>query len=83
LLRHKFLCHKIPKQGCIFFNLKSIEDYYEEDDDEDVLAPALFRGGGMTHDKGEVRLELATAMKRSVMSYHDGGVPAPEQKDNT
>jgi len=38
-LRHKFLYHKIPKQGCHFFNPKSIEDYYEEDDDEDIVAP--------------------------------------------
>jgi hypothetical protein len=29
-LRHKFLYHKIPKQVCIFFNIKSIEDYYKE-----------------------------------------------------
>jgi hypothetical protein len=26
----KFLYHKIPKQGCHFFNLKSVEDYYKE-----------------------------------------------------
>jgi hypothetical protein len=29
-LRHKFLYHKISKQVCIFFNIKSIEDYYKE-----------------------------------------------------
>jgi hypothetical protein len=56
------------KWYCQNFYEKSENKKFSNADAEDVLAPALFRGGVRDTTK-EVRLEPATAMKRSVMSY--------------